>query len=51
MSEEQQRYGGARGDGTIDMDSFRRDVQEEDAAEQKKKARHYFCRKGSRYHL
>ena len=40
MSEEQQRWGGARDTGTIDMDAFRRGVQEEDAAEQKKKARH-----------
>ena len=39
MSEEQQRWGGARDTGTIDMDAFRRDVQQEDAAEQKKKAR------------
>ena len=39
MSEEQQRWGGARDTGTIDMDSFRRGVQEEDAAEQKKKVR------------
>ena len=38
MSEEQQRWGGARDTGTIDMDAFRRDVQQEDAAEQKKKA-------------
>ena len=39
MSEEQQRWGGARDTGTIDMDAFRRGVQEEDAAEQKKKVR------------
>ena len=39
MTEEQQRWGGARDTGTIDMDAFRRDVQQEDAAEQKKKAR------------
>ena len=37
MTEEQQRWGGARDTGTIDMDAFRQGVQEEDAAEQKKK--------------
>ena len=41
MSEEQQRWGGARDTGTIDMDAFRRDVQQEDAAEQKKKERNF----------
>ena len=43
MSEEQQRWGGARDTGTIDMDAFRRDVQQEDAAEQKKKARNIYA--------
>lgn len=32
MSEEQQRWGGARDTGTLDMDKFREDIKQEDAS-------------------
>ena len=30
MSEEQQRWGGARDTGTLDMDKFRQEIKQED---------------------
>jgi len=35
MSEEQQRWGGARDTGTLDMDKFREEIKDEDSAQNK----------------
>ena len=37
MSEEQQRWGGARDTGVLDMDKFREEIKQEHIAETKKR--------------